>query len=146
MAIILPYYTRVITVLGTSTKSLKLPGQTNRCNRSGRRGGPSLLLAYADIDYLAGNSSALSFGPEGVTVTAVDNLDGNMTITVDGTFPATTGTLLVSNSSDQGVGAVANVGTIDSWSTTQIVLTVLQYNIASGALDGEDFSFAILGR
>ena len=40
---------------------------------------------------------------------------------------------------------VNTVGTIDSWTTTQIDFTVETYNVVTHVLDGEDFSFVLLG-
>ena len=72
--------------------------------------------------------------------------DGIFVVSVVGAFPASMGTLLVSSSSTQGVSSNINTtGTIDSWTTSQIDFTVQTFNVVTGVLDGDDFSFVLLG-
>jgi len=110
--------------------------------------GPSVLLAYADVNVTAGSPSTISMfssGPEGVIVTGTCRAIGDYAMTVVGSFPDQTGTLLVSPSSQDPIDKKFVTGHITAWTTTSITFDVNAYT-TSGTLSEEDFSFAILGR
>jgi len=67
-------------------------------------------------------------------------------LSVVGSFPASTGVLIVSTSSQQNVREEINTtGSIDSWTTSEIKFTVETLNTDTSSFSGEDFSFVLLG-
>lgn len=109
--------------------------------------GPNLLLAYADIDVIDGGTfAALDIGPEGITFDGTRHADGFYGLHVHGSFPSTTGTLLVSLSTDQEINLGRTCAAmITGWNTTQITLDIRIFD-ADGTPVDDDFSFAILGE
>lgn len=109
--------------------------------------GPELLLAYGDLDIIGSSYNALSLGPSGVSISAFTaNTSGDYTITVDGSFPDTQGTMIVSMISEAGTNNTAIYGDIVSWSTSQIQFRVWIVAITTGDLVQDDFSFLIIGE
>jgi len=112
--------------------------------------GTASIVAFGDIDYKTGVPDlVLSFGPTPrVTGVSVDDSAGagHTVVTVVGSFPASTGVLIVSTSSQQNVREEINTtGSIDSWTTSEIKFTVETLNTDTSSFSGEDFSFVLLG-
>ena len=113
--------------------------------------GTASIVAFGDVDYRPGPipDTVLSFGPTPrVTGVSVDDSAGagQTVVTVKGSFPASTGVLIVSTSSQQNVREEINTtGSIDSWTTSEIEFTVETIDTDTGLFSGEDFSFVLLG-
>ncbi len=106
--------------------------------------GPSTILAFGDID--DDGPTVLSSGPSGTTVSVTTAGLGDFTVTLDGTFPSTTGVLIVSPASD--VNPFDNcfpTGQIQTWTTTQIVIRV-RYYCTNNIYINDEFSFVVLGE
>ena len=101
----------------------------------------------ADI-YLVAALGRPDIWPDGDLEFVFDSIGGRGTfvITVTGSFPAATGILMVSIASNQDTDPNEFIaGTIDSWTTTEIVFTVLTVREDLSPWN-EDFSFMLLGQ
>ncbi|UCG52650.1 MAG: hypothetical protein JSW58_03620 [Candidatus Latescibacterota bacterium] len=138
---------QVFLVLLCITALVGCEGDTGPAGPQGPVGppGPSTILGYGDIDEIG--PTVLSSGPSGTTVSVVKNGTGDYTVTLTGTFPSTTGVLIVSPSSDGDPFDDCFVtGTITSWSTTQIDLWIRYFCHNIGTYVDEEFSFVVLGE